>query len=111
MCAERINLVIVCMEKHVDIDILKKFVVIRSVVFLIVKRDTLTFAILTENLEDVNLQHIVSTVITSKLMINLILLLITSTSHIYFHNFDIHPFDLNKFDPTLLVLNLKNLPI
>ena len=79
---------IVYMEKHVDIDILKKFVVIRSVVFLIVKRDTLTFAILTENLEDVNLQHIVSTVITSKLMLQKIVIKLKSFRRKGFPHFE-----------------------
>ena len=52
MCAKSINLRIVSIETHVDTDILKKFVVIRNVVFLIVKRDTLEFAIFKENLNE-----------------------------------------------------------
>ena len=69
MCAKSINLRIVSIETHVDTDILKKFVVIRNGVFLIVKRDTIDFAIFKENLEDVNLLHIVSTVRINKIML------------------------------------------
>ena len=79
---------IVCMEKHVDIEILKKFAVIRSVVFFIVKRDTLKFAIVTENLVDVNLQNNVSTVLTSKLMLQKIVIKLKSFRRKGFPHFE-----------------------
>ena len=54
MYTGKINLGFVCMVTHVEIDILKKFVVIRTVVYSIVKKDTPKFAIILENLKDVN---------------------------------------------------------
>ena len=66
MYTGKINLGFVCMVTHVEIDILKKFVVIRTVVYSIVKKDTPKFAIILENLKDVNLQLIADIVTRSQ---------------------------------------------